>query len=86
MHSIKSFEETQETYITEANLKESTNTVQHQTLLWHKRMAHLQYQALHTMSAKTLVTGLPRLAKVSSGICADCMAGKQSQKLIPKNS
>jgi hypothetical protein len=86
MHSIKSFEETQKTYITEANLKESTNTGQHQTLLWHKRMAHLQYQALYTMSVKTLATGLPRLAKVSSGICADCMAGKQSQKLIPKNS
>ncbi len=33
MHSIKSFEETQETYITKENLKEFTNTNQHQTLL-----------------------------------------------------
>jgi hypothetical protein len=43
MHSIKSFEETQETYITKANVKESTNMDQHQTLFWHKRMVHLHY-------------------------------------------
>jgi hypothetical protein len=86
MHSIKSFDETQETYITEANLKESTNTDQHQTLLWHKRMGHLHYQVLYTMSAKALATGLLRLAKASFGICVDCMACEQSWKVIPKNS
>jgi Zn-finger protein len=32
MHSIKSFEETQETYIVESNLKESINSDKHQTL------------------------------------------------------
>jgi RNA polymerase-binding transcription factor DksA len=86
MHSIKSFEETQETYITKENLKESTNMDQHQTLLWHKRMVHLHYQVLYTMSAKTLASRLRRLAKASFGICADCMVCKQSRKVIPKNS
>jgi len=33
MHSIKSFEDAQETYIAKENLKESTNLDQHQTLL-----------------------------------------------------
>jgi len=38
------------------------------------------------MNVKTLTTGLSRLAKACSGICANCMACKQSQKVIPKNS
>jgi hypothetical protein len=49
-------------------------------------MAHLHYQALHTMSANTLAIGLLRLTKPSFGICANYMASKQSQKVIPKNS
>jgi hypothetical protein len=43
-----------------------------QTMFWHKRMVHLHYQSLHTLSAKNFAIGIPRLTKTLY-VCIGCM-------------
>jgi hypothetical protein len=57
----------------------------HQTMLWHQRMAHLDYQSFHTLSAKNLVIGIPKLIKALD-VCTRCMVGKQHRRMTPQNT
>ena len=52
------------------------------TLLWCKRLGHLNFDALHELSKSEVLAGLPCLTKVNK-ICKICQLGKQSKK---KNS
>lgn len=55
------------------------------TELWHKRMAHLNYQSLYNLSRQDLVTGLPLLKNIQK-TCEACILGKQHIHPIPRFS
>jgi hypothetical protein len=46
--------------------------------LWHRRYAHLNYQALPFL--KKMVVGIPELQSVHEGICRGCALGKNVKK------
>jgi len=48
--SIKTSVQTLKTFVTHAHL-ETSDANHHQTMFWHRRMVHLHYQALYTMSS-----------------------------------
>jgi hypothetical protein len=56
------------------------------TMLWHMKMVHMHHQAFYIINAKNLVIGLLTLTKTSFTVHVDCMANKQSCKLIPHKS
>ena len=51
--------------------------------LWHRRLAHLNYQALPTL--RNMVTGLPMLHVNHDGICRACALGKNTKSSFPKS-
>lgn len=54
-------------------------------LLWHRRLSHVNLQRLCNMTAKGLVTGIPKLP-YEKHICESCVMGKQHRERIPKKS
>jgi hypothetical protein len=50
-------------------------------LLWHRRLGHLNFDALHQLSQHKIVKGLPKLARINH-ICEVCHEGKQARKKI----
>jgi hypothetical protein len=51
--------------------------------LWHRRYAHLNYQALPFL--KKMVVGIPELQSVHEGICRGCALGKNVKKPFPSS-
>jgi hypothetical protein len=51
--------------------------------LWHKRYAHLHYQALPSL--KQMVVGIPELQSVHEGICRGCALRKNIKKPFPSS-
>ncbi|GAA0144189.1 hypothetical protein LIER_04701 [Lithospermum erythrorhizon] len=56
-----------------------------QTMLWHQRYGHLNFQGLNTLKNKDMVVGLPSFSKQDI-TCTDCLNGKQTRQPIPKQS
>ena len=50
--------------------------------LWHRRYAHLHYQALPSL--KQMVVGIPKLQSIHEGVCRGCALGKNIKKPFPK--
>ena len=50
--------------------------------LWHRRLAHLNYQALPAL--RKMVTSLPMLHVDHDGICRGCALGKNTKGSFPK--
>ena len=64
---------------TQALVHDSTNINE----LWHRRLAHLNYQAPPTL--KNMVTGLPMLRIDNDGVCRGCALGKNTKGSFPKS-
>jgi len=45
------------------------------TLLWHKRLGHINFQTLYELSKEGLLLGLPKLVKLHH-VCDICQIGK----------
>jgi hypothetical protein len=52
--------------------------------LWHRRYAHINYQALSFL--KRMVEGIPELQSTHEGICKGCALGKNIKKPFPSNN
>jgi hypothetical protein len=52
--------------------------------LWHRRYAHINYQALHFL--KRMVEGIPELQSTHEGICKGCALGKNIKKPFPSSN
>jgi hypothetical protein len=52
--------------------------------LWHRRYAHINYQALPFL--KRLVEGIPELQSTHEGICKGCALGKNIKKPFPSSN
>ena len=55
------------------------------TFMWHRRLKHLSFQALHHLSTSTAARGIPNLPLIKTP-CEQCHMGKQFQKSTPKKS
>ncbi|XP_012842820.1 PREDICTED: uncharacterized protein LOC105963014, partial [Erythranthe guttata] len=53
------------------------NSLSDSTVLWHKRLGHLNFDNLVKISSSEYVRGLPKLTKEVGRICGDCKMGKQ---------
>jgi hypothetical protein len=51
--------------------------------LWHRRYAHLHYQAFPSL--KQMVVGIPELQSVHEGVCRGCALGKNIKKPFPSS-
>ncbi|KAJ9557264.1 LOW QUALITY PROTEIN: hypothetical protein OSB04_011878 [Centaurea solstitialis] len=47
--------------------------------LWHKKLSHLNFRTLHSLSSKGLVIGLPKLNILKDKVCGACGRGKISR-------
>ena len=63
----------------QASVHDSTNINE----LWHKRLAHLNYQALPAL--RNMVTGLPMLHVDHDGVYRGCALGKNTKGSFPKS-
>jgi hypothetical protein len=52
--------------------------------LWHRRYAHINYQALPFL--KKMVEGIPELQSTHEGICRGCALGKNIKKSFPSSN
>jgi hypothetical protein len=52
--------------------------------LWHRRYAHINYQALPFL--KRMVEGIPELQSTHEGICKGCALGKNIKKPFPSSN
>jgi hypothetical protein len=53
-------------------------------MLWHYRLGHLNFEALHKLSQQKTVKGLPTLPKLKI-VCETCQKGKQTRKKFFKS-
>jgi predicted aspartyl protease len=51
--------------------------------LWHRRYAHLHYQAFPSL--KQMVVGIPELQSVHEGVCRGCALAKNIKKPFPSS-
>ena len=51
--------------------------------LWHKRIAHVNYQRLPDLQSKQVVFGLPKFSGRKAQICEACQHGKQHRLPFP---
>ncbi|KAI3680869.1 hypothetical protein L6452_35646 [Arctium lappa] len=47
--------------------------------LWHKRLSHLNFKTLNSLSSKELVSGLPQYSYAKESLCSACEKGKQTK-------
>lgn len=52
---------------------------------WHARFGHLNFKALHELSGRNMVDGMPIVKKVEK-VCDGCVLGKQHRKPFPQMS
>jgi transposase InsO family protein len=52
--------------------------------LWHRRYAHINYQALHFL--RKMVEGIPELQSTHERICKGCALGKNIKKPFPSSN
>ncbi|KAI3718930.1 hypothetical protein L6452_19815 [Arctium lappa] len=47
--------------------------------LWHKRLSHLNFKTMNSLSFKELVSGLPQHSYAKESLCSACEKGKQTK-------
>ncbi|KAI5342698.1 hypothetical protein L3X38_010574 [Prunus dulcis] len=62
-----------------------TASINQLTLLWHRRMGHLNFQSLKLLQNEDMVFGLPEI-KNTNAVCEGCTFGKQCRKAFPKEA
>lgn len=53
--------------------------------LWHVRLGHVNFQALHMMSKEQMVVGMPRINQQEK-VCEGCLMSKQARKKFPNKA
>lgn len=53
--------------------------------LWHVRLGHVNYQAMHMMRKEQMVIGMPRIGQLEND-CDGCLMSKQARKKFPNKS
>ncbi|GKA07354.1 retrovirus-related pol polyprotein from transposon TNT 1-94 [Tanacetum coccineum] len=51
-----------------------------QAWLWHRRLSHLNFDAINLLSKNNIVNGLPKLKFVKDHLCSSCELGKAKRK------
>ncbi|BBH07158.1 multidrug resistance-associated protein 9 [Prunus dulcis] len=62
-----------------------TASISQSTLLWHRRMGHLNLQSLKLLQNEDMVLGLPEI-KNTNTVCEGCTFGKHCRKAFPKET
>ncbi|KAI5343245.1 hypothetical protein L3X38_011121 [Prunus dulcis] len=62
-----------------------TASISQSTLLWHRRMGHLNLQSLKLLQNEDMVLGLPEI-KITNTVCEGCTFGKHCRKAFPKEA
>ncbi|BBH05186.1 multidrug resistance-associated protein 9 [Prunus dulcis] len=62
-----------------------TASINQSTLLWHRRMGHLNFQSLKLLQNEDMVFGLPEI-KNTNAVCEGCTFGKHCRKAFPKEA
>ncbi|KAJ9538687.1 hypothetical protein OSB04_031420 [Centaurea solstitialis] len=62
-----------------------TQKSSHQSLLWHRRLSHLNYRYLDRLVKERLVSGIPMIKFEPDQLCSGCAQGKIKERLIPQN-
>nr|GEW59061.1 ribonuclease H-like domain-containing protein [Tanacetum cinerariifolium] len=57
-----------------------------QAWLWHRRLSHLNFDALNLLSKNDIVIGLPKLKFVKDHLCSSCELGKAKRKYFQTNT
>ena len=60
-------------------------SISQSTLLWHRRMGHLNFQSLKLLQNEDMVLGLPEI-KNANAVCEGCTFGKHCRKAFPKEA
>ena len=55
------------------------------TLIWHRRMGHLNVNSLKFLQEKEMVLGLPKI-KNTNEVCEGCILGKHCRDSFPRVS
>lgn len=50
--------------------------------LWHVRLGHVNYQAMHMMIREQMVIGMPKISQPGN-VCDGCLMSKQARKKFP---
>lgn len=53
--------------------------VDYVSYLWHKRLRHINYQAMQMMTKERMVSGMPKINQ-PKGVCDGCLMSKQARK------
>lgn len=59
--------------------------VETKSKLWHARLGHVNYQAMHLMSSKQMVRGMPKVTQPKEK-CVGCLMSKQARKPFPSKA
>nr|GFB23603.1 hypothetical protein [Tanacetum cinerariifolium] len=51
-----------------------------QAWLWHRRLSHLNFDAINLLSKNDIVVGLPKLKFIKDYLCSSCELGKAKRK------
>ena len=54
-------------------------TMSEDSWLWHRRLAHINFDLLNKVSSKDLVIGLPKIKFTKDHLCEACQMGKQKR-------
>ncbi|KAJ9552532.1 hypothetical protein OSB04_016577 [Centaurea solstitialis] len=60
-----------------------TKKSSHQSLLWHRRLSHLNYRYLDRLVKQRLVSGIPMIKFEPDQICSGCAQGKMKRASHP---
>ena len=53
--------------------------------LWHLRLGHVNYQAMHMLIKEHMVTGMPKIIQPEN-VCDGCLMSKQARKKFPNKT
>eukprot|EP00253_Pinus_taeda_P023604 PITA_23604 len=59
------------------------HNINHLSELWHRRLAHLHYEAL--LKLENLVSGIPKVRAQHDGVCPRCASGKMIRGPFPSS-
>ncbi|KAJ9566345.1 hypothetical protein OSB04_002311 [Centaurea solstitialis] len=62
-----------------------TKKSSHQSLLWHRRLSHLNYRYLDRLVKERLVSGIPMIKFEPDQMCSGCAQGKMKRASHPQN-
>ncbi|XP_033138570.1 uncharacterized protein LOC103844422 isoform X1 [Brassica rapa] len=59
------------------------STATSESIRWHERLGHVNWETIESMVQRELVIGIPRVTS-DKRVCSSCMLGKQTRKSFPQ--